>query len=104
MVPTSTILIQNPVAVVDVYANQHGTSKVANAFVTFLTSQAAQQVYVSVGQLHAVDPTVAQATDSQFPPVTDLWAIDYLGGWSKVSANFFGSNGIYAQAISAVQG
>jgi sulfate/thiosulfate transport system substrate-binding protein len=104
VVPTSTILIQNPVALVDVYASQHGTSKVAKAFVSFLTGQAAQEIYVSVGQLHAVNPSVAQATNAKFPTVADLWTVDYLGGWSKVTSNFFGPSGIYAQAISAVQG
>jgi sulfate transport system substrate-binding protein len=104
VVPTSTILIQNPVALVDTYVNQHGTRKVAQAFIDFLTSSTAQQVFVSVGQLHAVDPSVAKATDSKFPPVTDLWTIDFLGGWSTVTTNFFGANGIYARAISSVEG
>jgi sulfate transport system substrate-binding protein len=104
VVPTSTILIQNPVALVDTYVNEHGTRKVAQAFIDFLTSGAAQQVYVSVGQLHAVDPTVAKATDSKFATVTDLWTIDYLGGWSTVTTSFFGTDGIYARAISSVEG
>jgi sulfate/thiosulfate transport system substrate-binding protein len=104
VLPSSTIMIQNPVAVVDAYVNKDGTKNVADAFANFLISPAAQQVFVSVGQLHSVDSTVAQATSSEFPAVTDLWNITYLGGWSKVTTDFFGTNGIYARAISSVEG
>jgi sulfate transport system substrate-binding protein len=104
VMPTSTILIENPVAVVDVYAKQHGTTKVAQAFVNFLTSATAQQQYVTVGRLHAVNSLVAQATSAQFPSIADLWTIQYLGGWTKVNTTFFGTSGIYARAISAVEG
>ena len=38
VVPKSTILIENPVAVVDVYAAKHKTSDIAQAFVDFLTT------------------------------------------------------------------
>src|SRR5512147_1513067 len=36
VIPASTILIENPVAVVETYANEHGTREVAEAFVQFM--------------------------------------------------------------------
>ena len=36
VIPTSTILIENPVSVVDTYVDKHGTREVAEAFVQFL--------------------------------------------------------------------
>jgi sulfate/thiosulfate transport system substrate-binding protein len=103
VIPTSTILIQNPVAVVDAYAKQHGAQKVAQAFVNFLTTPAAQQAFVSIGY-RPVNPTVAKQDASKFATVKDLWTIDYLGGWNTVSSSMFGNGGLYSRAIAAAQG
>ncbi|WIG59059.1 MAG: Sulfate and thiosulfate binding protein CysP [Ktedonobacterales bacterium] len=103
VIPTSTILIQTPAAVVDANVNRHGTRKVAEAFVAFLASPAAQQVFASSGY-RPIDATVAQANAAKYPAVTDLWTIDFLGGWKAVKASFFGDSGIYVQALAAVQG
>jgi sulfate/thiosulfate transport system substrate-binding protein len=104
VIPTSTILIQNPVAVVDRYVDQHGTRTAAEGFVNFLITPQAQQIYAQVGQMRPVDASVAQSFSSQFASVTDLWKIDFLGGWKAVKSQFFGPNGIYTQAITQVQG
>jgi sulfate/thiosulfate transport system substrate-binding protein len=103
VIPTSTILIQTPVAVVDTYVDRHATRKVAEAFVSFLTSAQAQQVFADAGY-RPLDTGVATATASKFPSVSDLWTIDYLGGWTTAKSRYFGSSGIYTQAINAVQG
>lgn len=103
VIPTSTILIENPVAVVDANVNRHGTRKVAEAFVAFLASPQAQQIFADEGY-RPVDTGVAQATASKFPAVQDLWTIAYLGGWKSVTQQFFGSSGIYTQASNQVQG
>jgi len=104
VIPTSTILIENPVAVVDAYVDRHGTRKLAEAFVNFLTTPQAQQIFADVGGARAVDPTVAQATAKAHPQVNDLWNIGYLGGWKTMDAQFFNTGGIYDQALSAAQG
>ncbi len=102
VIPRSTILIENPVAVVDVYADKHGTREVAEAFVDFLFSKEAQEVFARYG-LRSVDPEVAKATASQYPQVQDLFTIDYFGGWEKATPDFFGENGIYYQVVAQVQ-
>lgn len=56
--PRSTILIENPVAVVDTYVDLHGTREVAEAFVQFLWTQNAQRVFASNG-FRPVNPVVA---------------------------------------------
>ena len=102
VVPTSTILIQNPVAVVDTYVKKHGTEKVADAFVSFLTTPQAQQVFADDGQ-RVLDTTIAQQTASQHPTVQDLWDISFLGGWKSVSTQIFGTSGVYPQALADAQ-
>ncbi len=104
VIPTSTILIQNPAAVVDVYVDKHGTRSAAEAFVKFLITPQAQQVYAQIGGLRPVVASVAQANAGEFQSVVDLWNIGYLGGWSTVTTQFFGANGIYTKAISQVEG
>jgi len=102
VIPRSTILIENPAAVIDTYVDKHGTRQAAEAFVEFLFSPQAQEVFAKHG-LRSVDPEVAKATASQYPQVEDLFNIEYFGGWEKATPEFFGEDGIYAQTVSKVQ-
>lgn len=103
VIPTSTILIENPVAVVDGYVDKHGTRGAAEAFVTFLFSKDAQEVFARHG-LRSLDTAVAAETQKTYPAVADLFTIDgQFGGWKAATPKFFGDAGIYTQAIAAVQ-
>lgn len=103
IIPTSTILIENPAAVVDVYVDKHGSRAVAEAFVEFLFTKEAQEIFAAHG-LRSLDPEVGAATTDQYPPVTDLFTIgEQFGGWAEAGPKYFGESGIYTQAIIAVQ-
>jgi sulfate/thiosulfate-binding protein len=101
VIPRSTILIENPVAVIDTYADKHGTREVADAFVEFLFTRQAQEIFAKYG-LRSVDPDVAKATASQYPAVEDQFTIDYFGGWDKATPDFFGEDGIFYKTIAKV--
>jgi sulfate transport system substrate-binding protein len=101
VIPRSTILIENPVAVVDANVEKHGTREVAEAFVAFLVSPEAQRAFAQYG-LRPVDPGVAREVEADFPPVHDLWRIDYLGGWSRVSDELYGPEGTFTAAFEEV--
>jgi sulfate transport system substrate-binding protein len=103
VIPRSTILIENPVAVVDGYAEKHGAREAAAAFVDFLFTKEAQELFAEYG-LRSVDPEVAKATADRYPPVEDLFTIEYFGGWDKATPEIFGDNGIYTQTVGQVQG
>lgn len=103
VIPRSTILIENPVAVVDSYADKHGTRQAAEAFVEFLFTRQAQEIFAEYG-LRSVDAEVAKATADRYPAVEDLFTIEEFGGWSKATPEFFGETGIYNQVVSQVQG
>lgn len=102
VIPQSTILIENPIAVIDTYVDKHGTRAVADAFIEFLFTKEAQETFAQFG-LRSADPAVAKATAAQFPAVTDLATIDYFGGWKQATPTFFGDDGIYSKAIGEVQ-
>jgi sulfate transport system substrate-binding protein len=101
--PASTIQIDNPVAVVDAYADEHGTREVAEAFVDFLFTKEAQEIFSKHG-LRSLDPEVAEATLATYPPVEDLFTIAHFGGWKEATPAFFGEDGIFTKTIAQVQG
>jgi len=102
VIPPATILIENPVAVVDSYVDKHGTRAAAEAFVNFLYTKEAQQIFADYG-LRSIDQDVAKATAAQYPKVTNLFDINYFGGWDKATPQFFGPDGIYTKTVGQVQ-
>jgi sulfate/thiosulfate transport system substrate-binding protein len=82
VVPDETILIENPVAVV----NKSEHPQAAQAFVDYLYTPEAQAVFASKGYR-----PVVEGVDSEFdfPDPPGLFTIDDLGGWSDVRTRFF---------------
>ena len=103
IIPSSTILIENPVAIVDASVDKHGTREVAEAFVEFLYSTQAQEIYAQHG-LRVVNDQIAVDFEEQYPPVEDLFTVDYFGGWDQIMSEIFGEDGVYTRAILEVQG
>jgi sulfate/thiosulfate transport system substrate-binding protein len=103
VLPSSTIRIDNPVAVVDTYVDKHGTREVAEAFVDFLFTKEAQEIFAKHG-LRSPDPDVAKETEATYQPVKDLFTIDEFGGWTEATPRFFGDDGIFYKAFAQVQG
>jgi sulfate transport system substrate-binding protein len=102
VIPPSTILIENPAALIDKNVDKHGVREVAEAFIAFLSSQEAQRAYAQYG-LRPLDQVVAVEVKKQFPDVKDLWTIEVLGGWGRVFNEIYGPQGIYTRAIEEVQ-
>jgi sulfate/thiosulfate-binding protein len=79
VIPSHTILIQNPIAVV-------GSNATAARFVSYLLSSAGQRIWASEGY-RPVIPGVA--APGQFPTPAGLFTIEALGGWKAVDKQFF---------------
>lgn len=103
VVPHSTILIENPAALVDKHVDKHGVREAAEAFLKFLWSEEAQRGYAKYGLRPVVPTAVAGEVLAQFPAVQDLWKIDYLGGWKKVTDEIYGAQGVYSKASEELQ-
>jgi sulfate transport system substrate-binding protein len=86
VIPRTTILIENPVAVTKTSENKDA----ANAFVRFLKTPAAQQVFADYGYRPIVK-SVLEANRKKFPVRPGQFTIDQLGlgGWDKVQRDFF---------------
>jgi sulfate/thiosulfate transport system substrate-binding protein len=82
VVPDQTILIQNPVAV----DNESGNAAKAKAFVDFLYTPTAQEIFASKGYRPVVQGT---KTTEHFPTPPNLFEISKFGGWGTVNDTFF---------------
>ncbi|HEX6730818.1 MAG TPA: sulfate ABC transporter substrate-binding protein [Pyrinomonadaceae bacterium] len=103
VIPRSTILIENPVAIVDKNVDKHGVREVAEAFVNFLREKEAQRAYAKYG-LRPLDLEVAKEVQAQYPAVEDLWRIDFLGGWATVGKDIYGPQGVYTKVFEELHG
>lgn len=104
--PSSTLLIENPIAVVDVNADNHGVREVADAFVEFTFSPVAQVIFARHGYRPVVEGALDEEPDlaAQFPEIEDLFTIRDFGGWPEVNEVFFGEEGVYTGLIAELQG
>jgi sulfate/thiosulfate-binding protein len=96
--PHATLRIDNPAALVDVYVDQHGRRALAEAFLEYLRSRAAQRIFAESG-LRPVDPEVAAETRDSAPHVADLFTMDDLGGFATVKERLFSPGGEYTRAL-----
>ena len=96
IVPDETILIENPIAVVDVNVDRHGNREVAEAFVQFLYSAEAQRSFARYG-FRSVNADVAAEFATVFPRPPRLFDIRYLGGWKKATDLLYNSRGVWTR-------
>ncbi|HEX4010853.1 MAG TPA: sulfate ABC transporter substrate-binding protein [Solirubrobacteraceae bacterium] len=82
--PKQTLLIQTPIAVTAKSA--HGAQ--AKAFLAYQWSAAGQTIWAQQGY-RPVLSSVAKQFASKFPTPPQLFNIGYLGGWTKVTKEFF---------------
>ena len=106
VIPPSTVLIENPVAIVDENVDKHCVREVAEAFVEFLHTDEAKELYTTVGFLRGTDPAEAAKGDGDmFAPVEDLFTVDDIGGWTELNDKVFGEpDGIFTKAFAEAQG
>ncbi|ABZ83404.1 sulfate abc transporter, sulfate-binding protein, putative [Heliomicrobium modesticaldum Ice1] len=101
--PKATILIENPVALVDKNVDKHGNRAVVEAFVAYLQSTEAQRAFAKYG-FRPVDPTVMAETKDKFPEPEWLFDIDYLGGWATASEQIYGPQGVWTGIVEGKKG
>lgn len=102
VIPRSTILIENPIAVVK--TSDHVAE--ATAFLRYLRTPSAQRTFAKNGY-RPVSKAVAAEFKSKFPHRPGQFTIDQLGlgGWEKVRKRFFDpSTGIMARIERQVGG
>ena len=98
IIPPATILIENPVAVVDSNVAKHNNRQVAEAFVGFLYSKESQRAFARYG-FRAVDDCVALEFKEKYPLPESLFDINYLGGWPQIQKKLYDKDGIWSTVM-----
>ncbi len=98
IIPDATILIENPIALIDKNVDKHKTRKVAEAFIEFVHTMSAQRSFAQYG-LRPVDAAAAAEFKEKFPVPTYLFDTAYLGGWDQVEKEIYGKDGVWTQII-----
>jgi len=94
--PSVSILAEPPVAVVDKVVDKRGTRKVAEAYLNFLYTDAAQEIIAKNYYRPAVEKE-AKKFASQFPAVKLFTIADVAGDWTKAQKVHFADGGLFDQ-------
>jgi sulfate/thiosulfate transport system substrate-binding protein len=95
IVPDETLLIENPISIV----NESKEPDKAQAFVDFLSTKDAQEIFAGKGYRPVVKGV---AGGDEFPTPAKLFEIDKFGGWDKVNDEFFDpEKGIVAEIFQS---
>jgi len=96
VIPSLSILAEPPVTVVDKVVLRHGTRAVAEAYLNYLYTSAAQEI-IAEHFYRPRDATVAAKYAERFPPIK-LVSIDQdFGGWRAAQAKHFADGGSFDQ-------
>ena len=94
--PSTSILAEPPVAVVDKVAGKHGTKEVARAYLEYLYTETGQEIAAR----HFYRPrmaSVAAKYADQFPKVNLVTVDEVFGGWKKAHATHFADRALFDQ-------
>lgn len=96
VLPSSSILAEPPVAVVDKVVDKRGTRKVAEAYLRFLYSPQGQDI-VAKNFYRPRDPAVAERYAAMFPRIPMFTIDEAFGGWQKAQRAHFADGGTFDQ-------
>lgn len=100
VIPSATLWIETPAAVVDVYADRHGVHDVADSLVAYLTGADAQRAFADFGYRPIGTDSAATAS---FPPApAGAFTIRDLGGWKAVNHAMFDRGALFDRAKDRV--
>jgi sulfate transport system substrate-binding protein len=97
VVPSISILAEPSVAVVNQNAKEHGTEKIAQAYLEYLYSAPAQRV-IAKNFYRPSKPEFADKADlDRFPKLTLFRIDDVFNSWAKAQAEHFADGGVFDQ-------
>lgn len=97
--PSMSILAQPSVAVVDQYAQEHGNTKLAKAYLEYLYSDEAQRLAGNHYYRPSNEDILKEFSD-QFDLDMNLVTINDFGGWNKAYETYFSDGAIFDQIYS----
>jgi sulfate transport system substrate-binding protein len=99
VVPSTSIVADNPVAWVDHYVQKHGTEKVARAYLEFLYSEEGQEI-AAAHHFRPTNATVRANHAADFPDIPLFTIKEAAGSWADAQKKHFSDGGIFDQIYS----
>ncbi len=96
VVPSTSILAEPPVAIVDKNVDAKGTRKVAEAYLAYLYSPEGQEI-AAQNFYRPTDPAVAAKYATVFPKIPLVTVDEVFGGWQAAQEKHFADGGIFDQ-------
>jgi sulfate transport system substrate-binding protein len=101
VVPSSTLLIESPAAVVESSVARHGNRELAGAFLDYLHSADGQRILAAYGfRPVGLDPDAAGA-DVGPPMPAGVFTMADLGGWDAVEDEVYGPAGTWTSIFAS---
>lgn len=94
--PSSSILAENPIAVVDKFSIKHKNQALAQAYAEYHFSEAGQEI-AAHHYLRPSLPSVANKYKTRFKDIALFSVNDTFGGWSKAQKTHFADGAIFDQ-------
>jgi sulfate/thiosulfate transport system substrate-binding protein len=94
--PSSSVLAEPPVAVVDANVDRHGTRKVAEAYLNYLYTDAGQEI-AAKNFYRPRSQAVLAKYKNQFADIKLFAITDVAGTWKEAQAKHFADHGVFDQ-------
>ncbi|HTC97547.1 MAG TPA: sulfate ABC transporter substrate-binding protein [Bradyrhizobium sp.] len=94
--PSTSILAEPPVAVVDSVADKKGTRAAAEAYLKYWYTKEGQEI-AARNSYRPRDPEIAKQYENSFAKVELFTIDDVFGGWTKAQKDHFAEGGIFDQ-------
>lgn len=96
VVPSVSILAENPVVWIDKVVRKRGTEKQARAYLEFLFSPVGQELAVKYN-FRPIAPAILAQHRAQFPDIPLISVPQVFGSWARAQKTHFGDGGIFDQ-------
>ncbi len=94
--PSTSILAEPPVSIVDKVADKRGTRKVAQAYLDFLYTEEAQELIAKNYYRPTLEKT-AKKYAKEFPKIKLFTIAQVAGDWTKAQKTHFADGGVFDQ-------
>jgi sulfate/thiosulfate transport system substrate-binding protein len=100
VVPSSSIVIEVPIAIVDKYVDERGTRPAAEALVKFMFAPEGQALAAEHFN-RPQDPAVMAKFADRYPKLSTYRLKEVFGDWDAVMAKFFANGAIFDQQLGS---
>ncbi|MDO4998040.1 MAG: sulfate ABC transporter substrate-binding protein [Neisseria sp.] len=100
VVPSYSVRMESPVAVVDSVVDKNGTREAATAYLQNLWSKEGQELGAKL-YLRPANAEVLAANADKFPPIETFRPTDVFGKWSEIMPKYFADGGVFDQLTKA---